>query len=439
MMLEQIVYGSALGLAGDGVTDDAPAINAALADPDVREVRLGGGTFAVGSQISIPSNKILSGAGRDATIIRRIPIPAPETSTHSIINAANGTTNVIVRDLTADGNRSGQGMDAQSRCHGVVIGSINFLIERVYVENTTGYAFYNAAPDPGGEFQVSGIVRDCACWNFNVGFEATGDTAPGITYYDCHAHTEPRDEGDLVSHGTDACFHYYGGASNLTLIRCTADGIRSIAFNAFSNTGSMKDFTLIDCRFHMTGDGIAFLVDSANANYKLTNLVIVGCSFRAPETPSAYAAQFKHCEASISNTRFEGWGKAISVDAGASVRFEGCWAKGIENVSGTSYAYGIYVDGTGSALWNGGELIAHGAVGKELPYRPAGDLRTSHETRCKRITGGVTFFAPLTNLNNDIRFDFLPDNFADDTAAAAGGIAVKRVYRTGSTWKVRVT
>lgn len=46
--------------------------------------------------------------------------------------------------------------------------------------------------------------------------------------------------------------------------------------------------------------------------------------------------------------------------------------------------------------------------------------------------------AALTRLDNRTGFAALAD-YADDTAAAAGGVAIGSLYRTGSAVKVRVT
>lgn len=51
-----------------------------------------------------------------------------------------------------------------------------------------------------------------------------------------------------------------------------------------------------------------------------------------------------------------------------------------------------------------------------------------------------TFFVQLLIALNDLNFTRLTlQNFANDAAAAAGGIEVNQLYRTGSVVQVRVT
>lgn len=150
------------GAVGDGVADDATAINAAIAAVESAGggvVQLHAGTFLVGATLALPDNVFLQGANQKATTIK-----LANAANVNIIEKKAGAVGLGagLRDLTIDGN------DANNTSGGVFWDGANnvrgpsFTFERVTVQ----YCRPVAGP-PSGEYgailtvgNVWGIARD---------------------------------------------------------------------------------------------------------------------------------------------------------------------------------------------------------------------------------------------------------------------------------------
>jgi parallel beta-helix repeat protein len=107
-------------VAADG-TGDYDTIEAGLAavPPDGAEVFVKRGTYAPTGTLFPPSNTTVRGEG-DATIIR-----LPNGANYNVVEIASDRTDVTIRELKIDGNRSNQ----TSSCNGIVVyGSRNKVI-----------------------------------------------------------------------------------------------------------------------------------------------------------------------------------------------------------------------------------------------------------------------------------------------------------------------
>lgn len=102
--LAQYVSVKDFGAVGDGVTDDAAAINAAIAAVESvggGVVQFHAGTFLVGATLSLPDNVFLQGVNQKATTIK-----LADTANVNIIEKKVGAVGfgAGLRDLTIDGN-----------------------------------------------------------------------------------------------------------------------------------------------------------------------------------------------------------------------------------------------------------------------------------------------------------------------------------------------
>lgn len=160
--LEQYVSVKDFGAVGNGVADDATAINAAIAAVESAGggvVQLHAGTFLVGATLALPDNVFLQGANQKATTIK-----LANAANVNIIEKKAGAVGLGagLRDLTIDGN------DANNTSGGVFWNGANnvrgpsFTFERVTVQ----YCRPVAGP-PSSEYgailtvgNVWGIARD---------------------------------------------------------------------------------------------------------------------------------------------------------------------------------------------------------------------------------------------------------------------------------------
>jgi hypothetical protein len=134
--MRDVVSVKDFGAVGDGVTDDATAINAALTSVQSTGgvVEFGPGTFVVGSTIQIPDNCAIQGQGqRGATTIK-----LKSSANVNIVEAKSGTggNGIGIYDLTFDGNQ-----DNNTQGGVYLLGVTNlrgpaFTVQRVRVTNT---------------------------------------------------------------------------------------------------------------------------------------------------------------------------------------------------------------------------------------------------------------------------------------------------------------
>jgi hypothetical protein len=133
------------GAAGDDSTDDSAAIRLAIAAAAASGggvVFFPKGTYKVSQDganfycLNIPDGITLRGAGRSQTTIKQVASTAVSVR---LLHVAGD--DVVVGDLTLDGNKSGQTTNEQR--HGIFATSCERLVvERVTAQNFTGDGFY---------------------------------------------------------------------------------------------------------------------------------------------------------------------------------------------------------------------------------------------------------------------------------------------------------
>lgn len=164
------------GICGDGTTDDAAAINAAIQ----MVAATGGGiltlaprVYIVGSPVILRSNITLQGSGLGATIIRQKP-GTSMTSTVQTLGAyslfgggsVDGPGAVQLRDLMIDANR-------QNGCHGdglAIYGPV-FALNRILVRNASGFGVWTEFGVPGYTpygFSAQSSMENCFVHDCNL-------------------------------------------------------------------------------------------------------------------------------------------------------------------------------------------------------------------------------------------------------------------------------
>jgi len=133
---------------GDGVTDDAAAIQAAL-DAGLGDVVLPDGLFKINTALQMNDNQALIGLGGRLT-----------TDNLSFINAinVNGKTNVMIDGVTIIGPAGGNGFDYAISIYG---GSSNVIVENCLIQDIGNEAVF---PNEWG----SGISIDGASTNVKI-------------------------------------------------------------------------------------------------------------------------------------------------------------------------------------------------------------------------------------------------------------------------------
>lgn len=149
---------------GNGVTDDTVAIQAALNAAGIvgGRVLFPPGTYIISAPLNVPAFVVIMGCGRGATIIRisnstasQTAFNAPNggpvnnpayynpTSTYAF-QAAQNATDVVICDLTIDGNyRNMTTLQAQTNAAGCINPYERWVIARVQFYDSTGYPVYS--------------------------------------------------------------------------------------------------------------------------------------------------------------------------------------------------------------------------------------------------------------------------------------------------------
>jgi hypothetical protein len=128
----------AYGAKGDGATDDATALAAALTAAKAVNgtVYLPAGTYITGTRLVLPSNVRLLGAGWTSTILK-----AKNASNIVVLEGENyestGIANSAVEQLAIDGNKANNAMAT----HGIRLQSQNVYFHKVRVINCRGDGF----------------------------------------------------------------------------------------------------------------------------------------------------------------------------------------------------------------------------------------------------------------------------------------------------------
>jgi Ca2+-binding RTX toxin-like protein len=345
--------------------DDAAAINAALADPDILEVVLGAGLFQLHSPIFVPSGKTLRGAGRDDTILRAEPDFSRAAGEYDgVVNSLKtalepSSTGIQLYDVAVDANKLSPG---GYRMVGVFMHqSTDFVIERVDVSNATAYAHFVQGDLGAAGVTASGRYSDIRTYNSQVHFEQMN--ANGVLIENAHAFVG---EGDIP---TEAFFHPLFGSKNITYLDVSGYGP---AYGGFSLVSSgvygagagelagqdnpLENITIINADIEITGPSSAI---TALGYLPVNGLNIVGSRF---VSHGQIAAQLGGVTGTATDSYFEGnrlgaifWysGNGTATDFVATDTD----AIGIQSPTSAAAAFGISSAG-GHVEWIGGTIEA---------------------------------------------------------------------------------
>ena len=141
------------GAVGDGVADDTAAIQGAL-DSGAGRVYFPSGTYLVkdatntfnANVLVVPSNVTLCGDGASSII----KLGAHTTTAHRVLKIES-KTNVVIRDLCIDGDKTNQTGAADEQSHCVfVYDSTNVTVQNCILKNAQGDGIYwGGATNPG--------------------------------------------------------------------------------------------------------------------------------------------------------------------------------------------------------------------------------------------------------------------------------------------------
>lgn len=242
----------AYGAKGDGSTDDASAINAALAAvPQYGAVYFPSGTYIIGTVLTASVDNVL--------IYGKAKIKAKDTATGmTLMFTASGRTGIVVEDLEFDANKSGRASGQSVTYNGLAFPtSTDCAARKVTVRNCLGYSSTSAT-----SLSASAATRFIAdkCKLLDGGTSATTLPSDGIfvrgdncKIVDCAA-----------SSITDTAF-VLEGCNFSTIANCSGESCTALA--AISNdTGS-------DC----VGNVISGLTGSCNYMGSTGGIVGVAC------------------------------------------------------------------------------------------------------------------------------------------------------------------
>jgi Ca2+-binding RTX toxin-like protein len=416
-------------ISPDAGPDLAAIINAALADPDVSTVILEAGLFLIDSPIFVPSNKTLMGSGREDTVIRASQdFTVPNAQQNALIVSEEHSANITLSDFMVDAAKI---FASGLRLNGVLMRfTENFLIERVDVENATGYAHYavgnlGALLETGwvhGE-PVSGRYEDIRTANSQVHFEQYW--ADGITLFNVHASDG---DGDI---STEAYFHPIVGSRNITYEQATAVGGGFLGFSLISSVLPLENISIIDSYVEITDPSQGSALISLGG-LPVNGLFVENSSFIAH---NYIAFRIGGVTGTATNSYFQGGVFAMEVTTagdGTPSQFvvTDSDALGVRDATSGFGVAGVHSDQASYLSWNGGTIEAR--AGLMFPVSGAATLGpttqligSGHDAVASFVedAGGIAFLASenldlagAANLNGAIlQVRFLSHRSASDT------------------------
>lgn len=302
--LADVVNAKDFGARGDGVTDDAEAINAALAAGGV--VYLPAGTYKVGAPIGIPSNTMLIGAGKGITTI--VSAADMDLMYHTVCTA--NCVDIAARGATDD--------DVDELCPYNVehAGLFDLTVDANCYNrtNSLGPSYPGYEPGTAVEFQrcrwceISGVEAVNGpqhCINVRAG---TGSYNKGVGYIakypsqyvtirHCNTDNQARDDS-ITTHDSEYIYIY---DCRVFLTRNTDGTNEHPVSNGIEIDDGSRYVWVEDC---LSDGGIAGYQAKGHAN-----------------TPPAHHVWFTNC---IARNVHDGWSISAGTDVGAGVIEASC-------------------------------------------------------------------------------------------------------------------
>lgn len=336
------------GAVGDGTTDDKAAIQAALDHAAFSEVQSLGKTYAIASQIVIPTGKSWRGISRSKTIISVLDSYAPRTAGfNQAITCSNTAVGVKCTDMTIDVRKVGLGLGTSQRVCGFVPSGQDFYFARLRAQDVSAYSFWSFGKVNGTP--CSGVLEDCISENADIHFESS--KADGVKWVRCHA---SEGDGDLPN---ASVFHPYDGSTNIEYLYCSCSGSFSSPMHSIADTFDIN-VRLIHCNIYTDYADAPALQPTGNYN---TELEIVGGQYVSTAGIAANLANGtdgRGVTLRATSARFSGYQIGVGVNSQCFAYMSHCELIG-ETAEGSGLGTNaLYNDGT--AVVDGYRLLATG-------------------------------------------------------------------------------
>ena len=239
--------------AGDGVTVDSAPFNNAIAALGAA----GGGTLLVPagtyvmSDVMFGSDITVRGAGMGATIFLMDPAARSGAVVCRVAPASqvNATTNMVLRDLTIDGNKDVWGPDSDQKGYGYYLG-----------QGTQGLISHCKC--------INVEIRNCLTYSFDV------ENATDISLESCWAHDNGYATGTGTEHNCDG-FTLIG--SDITAVNCQSYDNAQRGYLCGQDNVNWARINLIGCSASGNGRHGASL--GSNSGGTLTDSAVIGGSY----------------------------------------------------------------------------------------------------------------------------------------------------------------
>lgn len=353
----------------DDPTNQAVAINDALADPGTNTVVLPAGVIWIEQSVVVPASKTL--VMQPDTILRALPSFTNVGDTNGgVVLAGN---RAFVQGGTIDMNKVGLGDGQDDRKNGVMTlnGCRDTVARDLVVMNCTGYGNYTA----GGDSRATPPSK----------------YSENVTTYNCQVHHEPQaSDGDVFfkceaydGDGDIPCgsyFHPIAGTRNCAFIQCRAVGGGAAGAEITTNVSPMENVSFVNCDVVMNGTASAITIPAV-FDQGIVGLTVTGGSYTSA---GGQAATLRFLtDAIFTAVTFSGGATAIE-STNSDVEFIGCHA----SATGSSATYGVLGLGTGQVRWNAGSITATGPTASTRAS--AGNVRVSADTQLVPLPAGTT-------------------------------------------------
>ena len=239
--------------AGDGVTVDSAAFNTAVTALNAA----GGGTLLVPagtyvmSNVRFGSNITVRGAGTGATVFLMDPAAASGAVVCRVAPASTvtATSNVVLRDLTIDGNKDTWGPNSHQKGYGYYLG-----------QGTRGLITHCKC--------INVEIRNCLTYSFDV------ENATDISLESCWAHDNGYTTGTGTEHNCDG-FTLIG--SDITALNCQSYDNAQRGYLCGQDNMNWARIKLIGCSASGNGNHGASL--GSNSGGTLTDSEVIGGSY----------------------------------------------------------------------------------------------------------------------------------------------------------------